>query len=111
MINGGGDVLLVEAILDRLNAKAALFAIEEVKEERQIEISIMVSGIITDASGRTLPGQTVEAFLTSISHTPLLSVGFNCALGAEQLKPYLQRLSNKTAFYASAHLNSGWQYG
>ena len=107
LIDGGVDVLLVETIFDTLNAKAALFAIEEVKEERQIDIPIMVSGTITDASGRTLSGQTVEAFLASISHIPLLSVGFNCALGAEQLKPYLQRLSNTTNFYTSAHPNAG----
>ena len=107
LIDGGIDVLLVETIFDTLNAKAALFAIEEVKEERQIEIPIMVSGTITDASGRTLSGQTVEAFLTSVSHIPLLSVGFNCDLGAEQLKPYLQRLSNATDFYTSAHPNAG----
>jgi len=107
LIDGGVDVLLVETIFDTLNAKAALFAIEEVKEERQIDIPIMVSGTITDASGRTLSGQTVEAFLTSISHIPLLSVGFNCALGAEQLKPYLQRLSNETDFFTSAHPNAG----
>ncbi len=107
LIDGGVDLLLVETIFDTLNAKAALFAIEEVKEERNIDIPIMVSGTITDASGRTLSGQTVEAFLTSISHIPLLSVGFNCALGAEQLKPYLQRLSNKTEFHTSAHPNAG----
>ena len=107
LIDGGVDILLVETIFDTLNAKAALFAIEEVKEERNIDIPIMVSGTITDASGRTLSGQTVEAFLTSISHIPLLSVGFNCALGAEQLKPYLQRLSNVTDFYTSAHPNAG----
>jgi 5-methyltetrahydrofolate--homocysteine methyltransferase len=107
LIDGGVDILLVETIFDTLNAKAALFAIEEVKEERNIDIPIMVSGTITDASGRTLSGQTVEAFLTSISHIPLLSVGFNCALGAEQLKPYLQRLSNETEFYTSAHPNAG----
>ena len=107
LIDGGVDLLLVETIFDTLNAKAALFAIEEVKEERNIDIPIMVSGTITDASGRTLSGQTVEAFLTSISHIPLLSVGFNCALGAEQLKPYLQRLSSKTDFNTSAHPNAG----
>lgn len=107
LIDGGVDVLLVETIFDTLNAKAALFAIEEVKEERQIDVPIMVSGTITDASGRTLSGQTVEAFLVSISHIPLLSVGFNCALGAEQLKPYLQRLSYETQFYTSAHPNAG----
>jgi 5-methyltetrahydrofolate--homocysteine methyltransferase len=107
LIDGGVDVLLVETIFDTLNAKACLFAIEEVKEERNIDIPIMVSGTITDASGRTLSGQTVEAFLASISHIPLLSVGFNCALGAEQLQPYLQRLSNETEFYTSAHPNAG----
>ncbi len=107
LIDGGVDVLLVETIFDTLNAKAALFAIEEVKEERHIDIPIMVSGTITDASGRTLSGQTVEAFLTSMSHIPLLSVGFNCALGAEQLKPYLQRLSHGTEFHTSAHPNAG----
>ncbi len=107
LIDGGVDLLLVETIFDTLNAKAALFAIEQVKEERNLDIPIMVSGTITDASGRTLSGQTVEAFLTSISHIPLLSVGFNCALGAEQLKPYLQRLSHETEFYTSAHPNAG----
>jgi 5-methyltetrahydrofolate--homocysteine methyltransferase len=107
LIDGGVDLLLVETIFDTLNAKAALFAIEEVKEERNINIPIMVSGTITDASGRTLSGQTVEAFLTSIAHVPLLSVGFNCALGAQQLKPYLQRLSHATTFFTSAHPNAG----
>lgn len=107
LVDGGVDLLLVETIFDTLNAKAALFAIEEVKEEKHIDIPIMVSGTITDASGRTLSGQTVEAFLTSISHIPLLSVGFNCALGAEQLQPYLKRLSGETDFYTSAHPNAG----
>ena len=107
LIDGGCDVLLVETIFDTLNAKAALFAIEEVKEERNIDIPIMVSGTITDASGRTLSGQTVEAFLISISHIPLLSVGFNCALGADQLKPYLKRLAHNTSFNISAHPNAG----
>ena len=107
LIDGGVDVLLVETIFDTLNAKAALFAIEEVKETQNSDIPVMVSGTITDASGRTLSGQTVEAFLASISHIPLLSVGFNCALGAEQLKPYLQRLSIATDFYTSAHPNAG----
>lgn len=107
LIDGGSDLLLVETIFDTLNAKAALFAIEEVKEERNIDIPIMVSGTITDASGRTLSGQTVEAFLISISHIPLLSVGFNCALGADQLKPYLKRLGNNTSLNISAHPNAG----
>ncbi len=107
LIDGGVDILLVETIFDTLNAKAALFAIDEVKEERKSTIPVMVSGTITDASGRTLSGQTVEAFLISISHLPLLSIGFNCALGAEQLKPYVKRLSVKTDFYTSAHPNAG----
>lgn len=107
LIDGGVDVLLVETIFDTLNAKACLFAIEEVKEERALDIPVMVSGTITDASGRTLSGQTVEAFLASVSHVPLLSIGFNCALGAEQLKPYLQRLSKETEFNTSAHPNAG----
>ena len=107
LLDGGVDLLLVETIFDTLNAKAALFAIEEVKEERHIDMPIMVSGTITDASGRTLSGQTVEAFLVSVSHIPLLSVGFNCALGADLLKPYLQTLAHNTSFNVSAHPNAG----
>jgi 5-methyltetrahydrofolate--homocysteine methyltransferase len=107
LMDGGCDLLLVETIFDTLNAKAALFAIEEVKEERNMDIPIMVSGTITDASGRTLSGQTVEAFLISVSHIPLLSVGFNCALGADLLKPYLKTLSQHTQFNISAHPNAG----
>lgn len=107
LIDGGSDILLVETIFDTLNAKAALFAIEEVKEEIGLDIPVMVSGTITDASGRTLSGQTVEAFLISISHIPLLSVGFNCALGADQLKPYLKRLAHNTTLNISAHPNAG----
>lgn len=107
LIDGGIDIILVETIFDTLNAKAALFAIDQVFEERNIQLPIMISGTITDASGRTLSGQTVEAFLISISHIPLLSVGFNCALGADQLKPYLKRLSENTEFYVSAYPNAG----
>ncbi len=107
LLDGGADILLVETIFDTLNAKAALFAIEEVKEERSITVPIMVSGTITDASGRTLSGQTAEAFLISISHIPILTVGFNCALGANQLVPHLEVLSAKTAFGVSAHPNAG----
>ena len=107
LIDGGCNLLLVETIFDTLNAKSALFAIEEVKEERNIDIPVMVSGTITDASGRTLSGQTVEAFLISITHIPLLSVGFNCALGADQLKPYLKRLAHNTQLNISAHPNAG----
>lgn len=107
LIDGGCDLLLVETIFDTLNAKAALFAIDEVREERNIDIPIMVSGTITDASGRTLSGQTVDAFLISISHIPLLSIGFNCALGADQLKPYLKQLALHTSVNISAHPNAG----
>ncbi|WP_340065564.1 homocysteine S-methyltransferase family protein [Ascidiimonas aurantiaca] len=107
LVKGGCDLLLVETVFDTLNAKAALFAIEEVKEYLEKDIPVMVSGTITDSSGRTLSGQTVEAFLISVSHIPLLSVGFNCALGAEQLMPYLKRLSRETGFYTSAHPNAG----
>jgi len=107
LLDGGCDLLLVETIFDTLNAKAALFAIEEVKDDRNLDIPIMVSGTITDASGRTLSGQTVEAFLISVSHIPLLSVGFNCALGADLLKPYLKTLSQHTQFNVSAHPNAG----
>ncbi|MGB0260136.1 MAG: homocysteine S-methyltransferase family protein [Flavobacteriaceae bacterium] len=107
LLDGGADILLVETIFDTLNAKAALFAIDQVREERHIDVPIMVSGTITDASGRTLSGQTVEAFLISVSHIPLLSVGFNCALGADQLKPYIQRLGSKTEHFVSAHPNAG----
>lgn len=107
LLDGGADLLLVETIFDTLNAKAALFAIEEVKEDRNIEVPIMVSGTITDASGRTLSGQTAEAFLISISHIPMLSVGFNCALGAKQLIPHLEVIAAKSNFYTSAHPNAG----
>lgn len=107
LLDGGADILLVETIFDTLNAKAALFAIEEVKAERNIEVPIMVSGTITDASGRTLSGQTAEAFLISVSHIPILSVGFNCALGAKQLTPHLEVISAKSDFFTSAHPNAG----
>ena len=107
LLDGGSDILLVETIFDTLNAKAALFAIDQIQEERKIQIPIMVSGTITDASGRTLSGQTAEAFLVSISHLNLLSVGFNCALGAKQLTPYLETISNNSEFYISAYPNAG----
>ncbi len=107
LLDGGVDVLLVETVFDTLNAKAALFAIEEVKEERKLDVPIMLSGTITDASGRTLSGQTAEAFLISVSHIPLLSVGFNCALGANLLQPHLEAIASKTDFAISAHPNAG----
>lgn len=107
LIDGGVDLLLVETVFDTLNAKAALFAIEEIKEERQLEIPIMISGTITDASGRTLSGQTAEAFLISVAHVPLLSVGFNCALGAKQLAPHLEVVAHRTDLAISAYPNAG----
>ncbi|WP_416864566.1 MAG: homocysteine S-methyltransferase family protein [Imperialibacter sp.] len=107
LMDGGVDIILVETIFDTLNAKAALFAIEEVFEERGVRLPIMVSGTITDASGRTLSGQTTEAFLISMEHMPLMSVGLNCALGAAQLRPYLQIMSEKSTFNVSAHPNAG----
>lgn len=107
LIAGGVDVLLVETVFDTLNAKAALFAIDELKEELNEDIPVMVSGTITDASGRTLSGQTAEAFLISISHMDLLCVGFNCALGAKQLTPYLEVLSQGSGFGISAYPNAG----
>jgi len=107
LIAGGADVLLIETIFDTLNAKAALLATEEVRIEKQIDIPIMISGTITDASGRTLSGQTVEAFRISLSHIPVLSLGFNCALGADQLLPYVKRLSEQSEAFISAHPNAG----
>ncbi len=107
LIDGGADILMVETVFDTLNAKAALFAIDSVKQKCNIDTPVMVSGTITDASGRTLSGQTVEAFLISVSHIPLLSIGLNCALGADQLKPYVKRLGLKTDLFVSAHPNAG----
>ncbi len=107
LIDGGVDILLIETIFDTLNAKAALFAVDSVLEERSISVPIMISGTITDASGRTLSGQTVEAFVNSLSHIPLLSIGLNCALGADLMLPYLKRLSKVTDFYTSAFPNAG----
>ncbi len=107
LIDGGVDILLVETVFDVLNCKAALFAIDSVFEERGMRLPVMVSGTITDASGRTLTGQTLEAFLVSVSHFPLFSIGLNCALGAEQLRPFIQELSAKSPFYVSAHPNAG----
>ncbi|GGK62980.1 methionine synthase [Rufibacter glacialis] len=107
LVDGGVDLLLVETIFDTLNAKAALFAIDQYSQQTGKRLPLMVSGTITDASGRTLSGQTVEAFLYSVSHMPLLSVGFNCALGAKQLRPHLQSLSKASKFYVSAYPNAG----
>lgn len=107
LLEGGVDLLMVETVFDTLNAKAALFAIQEVFDRRGEKCPIMVSGTITDASGRTLSGQTAEAFLISLEHIPLFSIGLNCALGAKQLRPYVQTLSEKAPFLVSAHPNAG----
>ena len=107
LLEGGADVLMVETIFDTLNAKACLFAINKAMKAKDLEVPIMVSGTITDASGRTLSGQTAEAFLISVSHMPLLSIGFNCALGAKDMRPHLQAVANFAPFYVSAHPNAG----
>lgn len=107
LMDGGAHILLVETVFDTLNAKAALMAISQYQQEHQIRIPVMLSGTITDASGRTLSGQTTEAFLASVSHMDLLSIGLNCALGARQLKPFMKILSQKAPFAVSAHPNAG----
>lgn len=107
LMEGGVDILLVETIFDTLNAKAAVFAIETVFEELGVKLPIMISGTITDASGRTLSGQTVEAFYISLSHLPVFSVGLNCALGAEQLLPHIRSLSAVSSSAVSAYPNAG----
>ncbi len=107
LIDGGSDLLVIETITDTLNAKAALFAVQELFDETGKQIPIMVSGTITDASGRILSGQTTEAFLISVSHVPMLSIGLNCALGAAALRPYLQVLNEKAPFFVSAYPNAG----
>ena len=107
LLDGGVDILLIETVFDTLNAKAALYAIDLLAERLGREIPVMVSGTLADASGRTLSGQTVEAFYASVSHARLLSVGFNCAYGARQLMPYLERLAAVAEFRISAHPNAG----
>ena len=107
LVDGGSDILLVETVFDTLNAKAALMSINDYFEENNTSLPVMLSGTITDNSGRTLSGQTVNAFLISLSHFPLLSIGFNCALGADKLRPYLKRLSNSTNFFTSVYPNAG----
>ncbi|MBN9294343.1 MAG: homocysteine S-methyltransferase family protein [Flavobacteriia bacterium] len=107
LVRGGADILLVETVFDTLNAKAALFAIDQYFEEKGIKLPVMVSGTITDQSGRTLTGQTTEAFLISVQHMDLLSIGLNCALGAKMMQPYLKTLSQHAPFAVSAHPNAG----
>ncbi|PAU87299.1 methionine synthase [Pseudomonas sp. WN033] len=107
LIEGGSDLILIETIFDTLNAKAAIFAVQGVFEELGIELPIMISGTITDASGRTLSGQTTEAFWNSVRHAKPISVGLNCALGANELRPYLEELAAKADTHVSAHPNAG----
>ncbi|GAA0616909.1 methionine synthase [Halomonas beimenensis] len=107
LIAGGSDLILIETIFDTLNAKAAIYALEELFEDRGERLPVMISGTITDASGRTLSGQTTEAFWNSIRHARPLSVGLNCALGAEELRPYLKELAEKADTFVSAHPNAG----
>ncbi|AYC32885.1 methionine synthase [Pseudomonas cavernae] len=107
LIEGGADLILIETIFDTLNAKAAIFAVQQVFEEDAVELPIMISGTITDASGRTLSGQTTEAFWNSVRHAKPISVGLNCALGAKDLRPYLEELATKAETHVSAHPNAG----
>lgn len=107
LIAGGADLIMIETIFDTLNAKAAIYALEELFDDRGEHLPVMISGTITDASGRTLSGQTTEAFWNSVRHAQPLSVGLNCALGAEELRPYLEELSTKADTFVSAHPNAG----
>ena len=107
LIDGGADLIMIETIFDTLNAKAAIYALEELFDDLGRRLPVMISGTITDASGRTLSGQTTEAFWNSIRHANPLSVGLNCALGAEELRPYLEELSVKADTFVSAHPNAG----
>lgn len=107
LIDGGADIILIETVFDTLNCRAAIFAVRKYFREHGVELPIMISGTITDASGRTLSGQTAEAFYNSVAHGNLLSVGFNCALGADQLRPYIEELSRVATCHVSAHPNAG----
>ena len=107
LVDGGSDLLLIETIFDTLNAKAAIFSIKKYEKEIGRTIDIMISGTITDASGRTLSGQTVEAFLNSVIHANPISIGFNCALGAKDMRPHIEELSAKATCYVSAYPNAG----
>ncbi|MEZ5072800.1 MAG: methionine synthase [Bacteroidales bacterium] len=107
LLDGGADILLLETVFDTLNAKAALQGIDQVLSERAVRTPVMVSGTITDASGRTLSGQTLEAFMNSLAHVDLLSIGLNCSLGARELRPYLEEMAHKSGRFVSAHPNAG----
>jgi 5-methyltetrahydrofolate--homocysteine methyltransferase len=107
LVDGGADILLFETFIDTLNAKAGLFAVQQYFEQTNTSLPVMISGTITDQSGRILSGQTIEAFLYSVSHLPLLSVGINCALGADAMRPYIQSLAKNAPYFVSAHPNAG----
>lgn len=108
LVDGGADVLLIETIFDTLNAKAAIFAIKKYfRDTKKESLPIMISGTITDASGRTLSGQTLEAFYTSVMHAKPLSIGLNCALGAKEMRPHIEELSQIASCYVSAYPNAG----
>ncbi|MCK5001949.1 MAG: homocysteine S-methyltransferase family protein, partial [Gammaproteobacteria bacterium] len=107
LIEGGADIILIETIFDTLNAKAAIYAVKEVFDEDNIELPIMISGTITDKSGRTLSGQLTEAFYNSLRHAEPISIGLNCALGADELRQYVEELSRVADCYVSAHPNAG----
>jgi 5-methyltetrahydrofolate--homocysteine methyltransferase len=107
LIEGGVDIILIETSFDTLNAKAALYAVNELKDEKNLDIPVMVSGTITDNSGRTLSGQTPEAFWFSVSHGDLLSVGLNCALGADQMRPFIEEISKSAWVNVSCYPNAG----
>jgi 5-methyltetrahydrofolate--homocysteine methyltransferase len=107
LVDGGADILAIETIFDTLNCKAAIFAVEEIRDERGIDIPVIISGTITDLSGRTLSGQTVEAFWNSIRHVKPFAVGLNCSLGAAELRPYIAELANIADTLISAYPNAG----
>jgi 5-methyltetrahydrofolate--homocysteine methyltransferase len=107
LIEGGADIILIETVFDTLNCKAAIFAVQTYFEKIGVEYPIMISGTITDASGRTLSGQTAEAFYNSVRHAKPVSIGFNCALGAKELRPYIEELSKKSETFVSCHPNAG----
>lgn len=107
MVDGGADILLIETIFDTLNAKAAIYAVEKYFRDTNKRMPVMISGTITDASGRTLSGQTLEAFYISVSHANPISIGLNCALGAEQMRPYIEELSDIASCYVSCYPNAG----
>lgn len=107
LIEGGADLFLIETIFDTLNAKAAIFAVQQAMEESGVELPVIISGTITDASGRTLSGQTTEAFWNSVRHARPVAIGLNCALGAKQLRPYVEELSRIADTYVCAYPNAG----